>query len=51
MSEYFRLNNTDIDSEHQETNMAAVIEAEKLDFNSLFLPNAEKNYFYDQVKY
>ena len=46
MSDYFRLSNSDIDGEQGETNMAAIIEAEKLDFNTLFMTNAEKNNFF-----
>ena len=40
LKEYFRLND-DSDISHQDTNLIAIIEAEKLDLNNLFLTNME----------
>ena len=44
LKEYFRLNDDSVISQtmNQDTNLIAIIEADKLDLNNLFLTNMEK---------
>ena len=48
--DYFRLIDTAGVEDKKLSNLMAIIQAEKLDLNALFMPNVDKNIFYEAAK-